>query len=140
MPNVTLTARGIGALETEGARVDYWDDLLPGFGVRVSATGTRTFFVRYRANGRQRRMVLGRFPTTTLADARERARAKLSAVQEGEDRPDNSPEFPSTTAAPFMYNYIPNPGVVFSADKAANTDLLDNTVLWGDSMRNLCTY
>lgn len=74
----------------------------------------------------------------TLAVARYFANG--GTVQEGEDRPENSPEFPSTTAAPFMYNYIPNPGVVFSADKAANTDLLDNTVLWGDNMRNLCTY
>lgn len=85
MPNITLTARGVAALEAHGARVDYWDDLRPGFGVRVSATGSRTFFVRYRVNGQQRRMALGKFPTTTLADARERARLILSAAQAGED-------------------------------------------------------
>jgi len=74
----------------------------------------------------------------TLAVARYFANG--GTVQEGEDRPENSPDFPSTSAAPFKFNYIPNPGVVFSADKAANTALLDNTVLWGDNMRNLCTY
>jgi len=74
----------------------------------------------------------------TLAVARYFANG--GTLQDGEDRPDNAAEFPSTAAAPFKFNYIPNPGVVFSSDKAANTDLLDNTVLWGDNMRNLCTY
>ena len=61
-------------------------------------------------------------------------------VLDGEDSPEPSPEFPATSTAPYKYNYIPNPGVIFSSDKAANVALLDNTVLWGDNMRNLCTY
>ena len=66
--------------------------------------------------------------------------ANGATVTEGEDRPEPSADFPTTTAPPAFYNYIPNPGVVFSADKAANVALLDDTVLWGDTMRNLCTY
>lgn len=66
--------------------------------------------------------------------------ANGGTVQEGEDRPEASPEFPTTTDAPFTYNYIPNPGITFSDDEAANKALLDDTVLWGDTMRNLCTY
>ncbi len=61
-------------------------------------------------------------------------------VLDGEDSPEASPEFPATSTAPYKYNYIPNPGIIFSSDEAANVALLDNTVLWGDTMRNLCTY
>lgn len=74
----------------------------------------------------------------TLAVARYFANG--GTVTEGEDSPEASPDFPNTTAPPAFYNYIPNPGVVFSADQAANVQLLDDTVLWGDTMRNLCTY
>lgn len=74
----------------------------------------------------------------TLAVARYFANG--GTVTDGEDSPEPSPEFPSTTAPPALFNYIPNPGVVFSSDAAANTALLDDTVLWGDTMRNLCTY
>ena len=66
--------------------------------------------------------------------------ANGGTVTEGEDRPDPSADFPTTTGPPAFYNFIPNPGVVFSSDKAANVALLDDTVLWGDTMRNLCTY
>jgi ABC-type sugar transport system substrate-binding protein len=61
-------------------------------------------------------------------------------VVEGEDSPEASETFPTTTEPPFQFNYIPNPGLVFSSDAAANKALLDNTILWGDTMRNLCTY
>ena len=66
--------------------------------------------------------------------------ANDGVVQDGEERPDPSPDFPSTTAAPFKYNFIPNPGLVFTGDSAANSAQLDEYVMWGDSMRNLCTY
>lgn len=86
MPTARLTPRGIAALETDRPQMDVWDDLLPGFGVRVSgASGRKTYFVRYRANGRQRRMKVGRHPVLSLADARERARELLAGAQAGDD-------------------------------------------------------
>jgi hypothetical protein len=39
---------------------DYWDDILRGFGVRVSYGGKRAFVVRYRVAGRLRRLTGGR--------------------------------------------------------------------------------
>ncbi len=74
----------------------------------------------------------------TLAVARYFANG--GTVTEGEDSPEPLPEFPTTTAPPAFFNYIPNPGIVFSSDQAANVALLDDTLLWGDTMRNLCTY
>ncbi len=41
--------------------------------------------VRYTANGRRRRVTLGRYPGLKLADARDRAKGNLYAVHRGED-------------------------------------------------------
>src|SRR5665213_1761972 len=53
-------------------RVTYSDDTVPGFGVRISASGMKSFVLLL---GRSRkRITIGRYPTIALADARARAR------------------------------------------------------------------
>jgi integrase len=64
---------------------DYWDEMLRGFGVRISYGGRRVFVVRYRVNNRLRRHTLGRYPDLSLADARKKARGILGDVARGED-------------------------------------------------------
>lgn len=86
MPTLRLTARGVAALETHRSQETFWDELLPGFGVRVSGkTGSKTYLVRYRANGTHRRLKLGRHPALGLASAREKARKALADAQAGVD-------------------------------------------------------
>jgi integrase len=83
-----LTKRTIEALEYQGLepRKDIrWDDLLPGFGVRVYTSGRKTFVVSYRHHGRKRLMTLGAFGVLTLDLARDRARRELLAVTDGTD-------------------------------------------------------
>lgn len=77
--NVALPA-GVG-------RVDYFDTLLPSFGVRVSAKGLKTFFVFDRVGGKLRRMVLGRYAPDDfgLAAARDKARAFKTSAERGAD-------------------------------------------------------
>lgn len=83
-----LNDRTIAALptpnETERQR-DYWDDVLRGFGVRVSYGGRRAFVVRYRVNNRLRRLTLGPYPDLSLHDARRKAREVLGDVARGDD-------------------------------------------------------
>ncbi len=79
MPSQRLTDRSLRALKTEGQRVEVWDKTLPGFGVRVSETGRKVFIVRYRAGGKRRRVRVGRYPETSLADARDRAKVTKSS-------------------------------------------------------------
>ena len=43
-------------------RVEVWDGRVPGFGLRVAPTGTKTFILVYRHRGRTRRLTLGRYP------------------------------------------------------------------------------
>ena len=71
---------------------------MPGFGVRVSKTGTKTFVLLYRHRGRPRRLSLGRWPVVSLAEARKKARVALQALDSGDDpainhRPDDNPSF-----------------------------------------------
>lgn len=85
MPSLKLTPRGVASLSTDKVQEEFWDELVPGLALRVGRGGTRTWLIRYRANGKHRRLTIGRYPHLSLADAREKARAKLAAAQDGED-------------------------------------------------------
>ena len=86
MSRSRLTDLGIQKLSTRSsAREEYWDAALPGFGVRVSPAGTKTFILLYRAGGRSRRASLGRYPSVSLAEARKLAHQALHAVAAGRD-------------------------------------------------------
>lgn len=63
-----------------------WDSEIKGLGVRLMPSGTGSYLVKYRnAEGRQRKLVLGRIATLTPEEARRRAASKLSAVAGGAD-------------------------------------------------------
>lgn len=86
MARIRLTHRSIETLTAGKWLTDYWDDRLPGFGVRVAKSGRKTFIVRYSVEGgRKRRLTLGAYPLLSLADARDKAREALTAVARGED-------------------------------------------------------
>lgn len=80
VPRHNITDRWLRSVKVP-TRTDFVDSTLQDFGVRVSPEGRRTFFVRYRRNGRRFREKLGTYPITPLADARARAQAKLRALQ-----------------------------------------------------------
>ncbi len=71
-------------LPKEG-QVEHFDAALPGFAVRLTPKGTKSFIFFYRRNGKQRRSTLGRFPELTLAEARDKARDILRLLDAGED-------------------------------------------------------
>jgi integrase len=63
-----------------------WDSELRGFGVRVAASGLKTFVIQYRnAADKSRRMTIGRYPLVTVDQARQEAKIKLGAVAAGND-------------------------------------------------------
>ena len=81
MPRLNLTARTLAVLRPDATRqVDYWDRSLPGFGVRVSPGGRKTFTILYRQAGRVRRYTLGTHPPVSLANARDEARLRLAEI------------------------------------------------------------
>lgn len=72
-------------MATATRRRDVWDTVLPGFGVRVSPGGECSYVVRYRVNGRLRRMTIGSRKHITLSKAREAAHDALGAARFGKD-------------------------------------------------------
>lgn len=89
MPVIHFTVRTLEALPapTTTAQIDYWDESLPQFGLRVSSSGRRSWTVMYRLNGRLRRMTLGTFGPAGLglAEARKQAHEILHQVANGFD-------------------------------------------------------
>src|SRR5438270_9228107 len=84
---IKFTDRSLKALKPppKPKQLDYFDDTLPGFGLRVSYNGRKSWIVLYRCNGIKGRLTLGRFDVLPLADAREKDRDALKAAVNGDD-------------------------------------------------------
>jgi integrase len=67
------------------AETIYFDDELPGFGLRVRAGGSRGYIVQYKVGTKQRRMTLGSVKELSLTTARVTARDVLAKVHLGND-------------------------------------------------------
>ncbi len=83
---IALADRTVRALKPPLAgRLDVRDEDNPGFGLRISAEGRRTWILVYRMGKTLRRQTLGRFPTLGLAAAREKATDALRETAKGQD-------------------------------------------------------
>lgn len=61
-----------------------WDSEVPGFGLRVTDAGTKSFIFQFRSRtNEQGRMVIGRYPSMTVEQARRAAREHRVAVDQG---------------------------------------------------------
>ena len=78
-----LTQKAVDAIEP-GDRRFMWDDVLPGFGVRVTEGGA-SFVVDFRVATKRRRVALGSTKLLTLQEARDRAREISVAARQGHD-------------------------------------------------------
>jgi hypothetical protein len=79
-----LTSKVVEYLKVPGPkRMDVWDTVLQGFGVRVSPTGRKVWFAVVRVSERQRRLTIGSYPAVSLAEAREEARKIIRDAQLG---------------------------------------------------------
>ena len=86
MPTASLTDRSVArARPPTRGRLDLWDAEMPGFGLRISPAGRRSWQLMYRFEGRKRRLTLGTFPSLPLEIARDAARATLKEVAKGND-------------------------------------------------------
>lgn len=84
MPRARLTRLAVERLPIpEKDTITVWDERLPGFGVRVSAKGRRTWVAMYRVSGKAVMETLGTYPTMELDEAREKARRSINQAREG---------------------------------------------------------
>ncbi|MDE0385349.1 MAG: Arm DNA-binding domain-containing protein, partial [Defluviicoccus sp.] len=61
----TISKRTVDALVVEDRDEVFWDDRIPGFGVRVYPSGSRVYVVQTRHKGKSRRVTLGRHGVIT---------------------------------------------------------------------------
>lgn len=94
-----INAKGLDALQgkRQTAVKRYWDGDGTGFGVKVSAAGSVTFFQFYYAppgtvdkkgkdrSGQRRFMTLGTYPSMGLAEARKKAAEQRELLEQGKD-------------------------------------------------------
>lgn len=80
-----LSNRFLETVKAGPKRIDVRDATFPGFGVRITTGGRKTFVYNYRWGPEQRRAVLGTFPATPLAKAREKAMDILRLIEDGVD-------------------------------------------------------
>ncbi|MGY3445636.1 tyrosine-type recombinase/integrase [Bradyrhizobium sp. USDA 4473] len=85
-----LTDSAVKALPApaSGNRITYddGDKCVRGFGVRVTAAGSRSFILNYRTRtGRERRITIGQYPDWKTAAAREEAKALKRRIDRGDD-------------------------------------------------------
>ena len=87
-----LTKRAVDAITApDQGQTFLWDGELRGFGVRVTPSGLKTFILQYRnAEGRSRRVAVGRYGILTVDKARDQAKIKLVAVASGADPADEN--------------------------------------------------
>jgi len=84
---MNLTQAEVARLKLPNGKADaiYFDDRLPGFGIRMRAGGSQTWVFQYKFGPVLRRMVLGRATAMTPKAAREIAEKHHAAVKDGRD-------------------------------------------------------
>jgi integrase len=82
LTNATVTALGLPAGKLDAI---FFDDDLPGFGVRLRAGGRRTWICQYRVGAKQRRIKLGIVGVLDADKARSAAKHRLAQVTLGGD-------------------------------------------------------
>jgi integrase len=92
VPTRKLTKRVIDSLPSRSRVYIAYDDSLPGFGCRVSPSGSRSWIVEYRPNGggrgvAKKRITLAPVSVLTPDQAREAAGDVLANVRLGQDIP-----------------------------------------------------
>ncbi len=122
-----ISKRSVDALKLGEGDVYLWDSELPGFGLKMTPTGGRTYLVQYRVGGRKgrtRRVTIGKHGPLTPEQARQEAKRILGEVAAGQDpAEDRTRDRQAITVAELCDLYL-SEGV---ATKKASTVAMDRT-------------
>ncbi len=107
--DLKLTKRAVDALKVEGKDAIFWDRELAGFGVRVHATGRKTYVVQSRGPSGPKRVTLGRHGELAVDEARKQSALIIDRIKRGENPVHGPPEAKFTVAGlaeRFMRIYV----------------------------------
>ena len=82
---VLLTDRFCERAKSTGAQTDYFDENVSGLALRVSTQGVKTWTMHFGPAKKRARISLGRYPSTSLANARALALEAKGAIEAGHD-------------------------------------------------------
>lgn len=119
-PRVRITKTLIDKIEPPAEDYDiYWDDRVAGYGLRVTASGVRSFVAQGRVNGKSVIVTIGRYGLYTEAQARERAQSLLQQMREGIDPREvrKAKVASSVTLADVCTAYLSRPGKLKQSTK-----------------------
>ena len=105
LKRTTISRRTVDSLSVDKDTV-YWDRELSGFGVRVYASGRKVYVVQTRAQGRSRRVTVGRHGVITAEQARQRAALIIARIKSGEAAvvaPTSAPKGPTVAEVAERY-------------------------------------
>ena len=103
---IKVSKRTVDALAVETGDAVFWDGDLPGFGVRVYATGRKTYVVQTRGPaGGLRRATVGVHGRVAPDEARRNAAVVIDRIRRGEE-PFPPPETPEPTVADLAERYM----------------------------------
>lgn len=106
MGAVKLNRRTIDRLVVERGNRVFWDSGLPGFGIRVHASGHKVYVAQARIpGGLPKRGVIGRYAEITIEDARRKAVEMIDRIRRGLD-PAPPAEPPEPTVADLAEHYM----------------------------------
>jgi integrase len=82
-----LTTQTVTQLAPPPSKGDalFWDDAIPGFGVRARSSGRRLWIFQYRVGSQQRRMTIGLVSAVSVGDARKVATQLYAKTKLGLD-------------------------------------------------------
>ena len=100
----TISKRTVDALSVEDRDAVFWDDKIPGFGVRVYPSGSKVFVVQTRTQGKSKRITLGRHGVLTADQARKKAAETIALLKSGQE-PGRKPA-PAVTVAELAARYF----------------------------------
>lgn len=92
-----LTAPKVESFKAQSVRREYSDGG-SGLALIVQPSGAKSWAVRFRSGGGHKRVGLGSYPTVSLAEARDAARALLERVDAGEAPVVPKPEAPQASS------------------------------------------
>ena len=99
----------------------FFDDEIPGFGLRLRKHGSRTFIFQYKLGTKQRRMALGKATVDRLAEVRKTADKLYARVKHFADDP-AADKAEAKAAAPPRHSRPPPPTISTSATPTSKTN------------------
>jgi len=78
---LNFTKKSIDAIELpeKGKRITIYDLKIPSLAIRVTSSGSKSFVVYRKVNGKPERYTIGKYPTTTIEQARNKS-AEINAT------------------------------------------------------------